>query len=90
MKCRTHRDICRCNPFQLQFICHTKANLATFEVPTAVLLMSQVFWDVTVPASLGPENEGVLNIRNLEHCRPSDRASPRRELDCSRYASFWL
>jgi hypothetical protein len=73
----------RRNPFRFQFICQAKTNLATFEVPTAVLLMSQVFWDVTLPALLGPENEGVLNLRNFEHYCPSDTASPRRELGCS-------
>jgi len=57
----------RRNPFRFQFICHAKANLATFEVPTAVLSMSEIFWDVTVPALLGPENEGVPNLPNFEH-----------------------
>jgi hypothetical protein len=38
--------------------------------------MSQVFWDVTPPALLGPENEGVLNLLNFEHYCSSGTASP--------------
>ena len=75
----------RRNPFQFQFICHAKSNLATFEVPTAVLLLSQFFWGVTLHALLGPENEGVMKLWNFENYCPSDTVSPRREQGCSNF-----